>query len=176
MTRRAKTMRNFGIMLVILAIVFWQSALYLTSEACVMASAEELGYGTCEIIRRDAYENGDIYVLRDADGNYAIYRAERVGPFWHAGSGSGGMNFQVAPDEPIFTGNAGNQNFGYCICKRYDPDIARIAWVCKNGEVIAADDWTDDIILTVIPGGWENTQGMVRAYDAAGKLVYEKEI
>lgn len=62
------------------------------------------------------------------------------------------------------------------ICKRDDPDIARIEWVCKDGTVIAADDWTQDIILTVISSGLENAQGNVRAYDAAGNLVYEKEV
>ena len=43
MTRRAKTVRNFAIVLVILAVVFWRAALYLTSDACVLASVEELG-------------------------------------------------------------------------------------------------------------------------------------
>ena len=60
MTRRAKTVRNFAVVLIVLAAVFWKSALYLTSDACVLASVEELGYGTCEIIRRDAYEDGYI--------------------------------------------------------------------------------------------------------------------
>lgn len=105
MTRRAKTVRNFAVILIVLAAVFWKSALYLTSDACVLASVEELGYGTCEIIRRDAYEDGYIYVLRTVD-----------------------------------------------------------------------DDWTQDVILTVIPSGWENAQGNVRAYDAAGNLVCEKEV
>ena len=61
MTRRVKTVRNFAIVLVILAVVFWRAALYLTSDACVLASVEELGYGTCEIIHRDVYEDG--YVM-----------------------------------------------------------------------------------------------------------------
>lgn len=176
MTRRAKTVRNFAIVLVILVVVFWRAALYLTSDACVLASVEELGYGTCEIIRRDVYENGYIYVLRTVDNDYTIYRTERFGPFWHTGGGGGSMNFVPQGDVPIDTTMWGNNEISYVICKRDDPDIVRIEWVCKDGTVIAADDWTQDIILTVISSGLENAQGNVRAYDTAGNLVCEKEV
>lgn len=175
MTRRAKTVRNFAIVLVILVVVFWRAALYLTSDACVLASVEELGYGTCEIIRRDTYEDGYVYVLQAVDGEYVFHKTKRVGPFWHAGGG-GSMNFVPQGDVPIDTTMWGNNEISYVICKRDDPDIARIEWVCKDGTVIAADDWTQDIILTVIPSSWENAQGNVRAYDTAGNLVYEKEV
>ena len=40
MTRGAKTVRNFGIMLAVLAAAFWQSPLYFTSDSCVMASMD----------------------------------------------------------------------------------------------------------------------------------------
>ena len=175
MTRTAKTVRNFAIVLVILAVVFWRAALYLTSDACVLASVEELGYGTCEIIRRDAYEDGYVYVLQAVDGEYVFHKTKRVGPFWHAGGG-GSMNFVPQDDAPIYTTMWGNNEISYVICKRHNPDIARIEWVCKDGTVIAADDWTQDIILTVIPSSWENAQGNVRAYDTAGNLAYEKEV
>jgi len=176
MTRRAKTVRNFAVILIVLAAVFWKSALYLTSDACVLASVEELGYGTCEIIRRDAYEDGYIYVLRTVDDDYTIYRTERFGPFWHTGGGGGSMDFESRDGAPIYTTMGGNDKICYDICKRHNPDIVRIEWVCQDGTVIAADDWTQDVILTVIPSGWENAQGNVRAYDAAGNLVCEKEV
>lgn len=176
MTRRAKTVRNFAIVLVIFVIAFWQAALYMTSDACVLASAEELGYGTCEIIRRDAYENGYIYVLRDVDGRYVFHRTKRVGPFWRTGGGTGNMDFVPRDGAPIYTTMGGNDEVSYVICKRHDPDIVRIEWICKDGTVIEADDWAQDIILTVIPGEWENAQGIVRAYDGEGNLVCEKEV
>ena len=176
MTRRVKTVRNFAVVLVILAAVFWRAALYLTSDACVLASVEELGYGTCEIIRRDVYEDGYIYVLRTVDDDYTIYRTERFGPFWHTGGGGGSMDFEPRNGAPIYTTMGGNEDRSYAVCKRDDPDIARIEWVCKDGTVIAADDWTQDIILTVISSGLENAQGNVRAYDTAGNWVYEKEV
>lgn len=175
MTRRAKTVRNFAIVLVILAVVFWRAALYLTSDACVLASVEELGYGTCEIIRRDAYENGYIYVLRTVDDDYTVYRTERFGLFWHTGGGGGSMDFEPRNGAPIYTTMGGNDEICHVICKRDDPDIARIEWVCKDGTVIAADDWTQDIILTVTSMSWEDLTGKIRAYDAAGNLVYEKK-
>lgn len=176
MTRRAKTIRNFVIVLVILAVVFWKSALYFTSDACVLASAEELGYGTCEIIRRDAYADGYVYVLRDADGGYVIHRTKHVGPFWHTGGGSSHMNFEPRDGAPIYTTVGGNDTVSYMLCKRHDPDIVRIEWVCRDGTVIAADDWKQDIILTVTSMPWEDLTGDVRAYDAAGDLVCEKDI
>ena len=54
MTRGAKTVRNFGIMLAVLAAAFWQSPLYFKSDSCVMASMESLGFSPCEIICEDS--------------------------------------------------------------------------------------------------------------------------
>ena len=85
------------------------------------------------------------------------------------------MNFVPRDGAPIYTTMGGNEDRSYAVCKRYDPNITRIEWVCENGEVITADDWTQDIILTVTSMSWEDLTGKIRAYDAAGNLVYEKK-
>lgn len=171
MTRGAKTVRNFGIMLAVLAAAFWQSPLYFTSDSCVMDSMESLGFSPCEIICEDSYAGNHIYVLRNKNDAYAIHETQRIGPFWKTAGGATGMDFSSRDGGPLFVTQSGNDTASYIVCKRLSPEIAWVEWRWAYDQTVRADDWTQDILVMVAQQPWEETWGTVTAYNAAGDVV-----
>ena len=154
MTRGKKTIRNLAVTAAVLALYVWMTGGFLSPADCVMTSMEQIGFAPCAIVREEVIGRTRVYLLRNAQGLYAVHGVRRGLLLWYADGGETHMDLKAHRTAGAPGGNAwgAHEDYSYALFVRDDETVDTAVWTAPDGQICRASDWVQDCVLVLVPG------------------------
>lgn len=166
MKLKGRLLRNLAAVFLLSWVLMAVNGLYFTPLAAFEASERGANYGPSTVAWSIDTEDGIRYFSRYLD-TWSVNNVKRVGPFWRFGNRGERL---IDPSTPVQVYRGGDMQGLFYGC-RSDPAVVRLELVAGT-ESVWVDQWVEDLFLCKVGDAFAE-QILLRAYDAAGTLLYE---
>lgn len=166
MRLKLRLARNLALALLLSWLLITVNGLHFTPQAAFAASERGANYGPSTVAWSIQTDQGIRYFSRYLD-TWAVTNVTRYGPFWRFGNRG---ERKIDSNSPVQVYRGGDIDGLFYGC-RSDPAVVRLELVAET-ESVWVDQWAEDLFLCRVEEAFTE-QILLRAYDAAGTLLYE---